>query len=534
MTTKLITLIFILLLVNCSQSLRKSKSNTSPDLVFTSKGGLRGIVYDSHRVFYGIPFASAPVNELRWESPVEPKDWKHIRDATHQKPQCAQRCSLGDGACSEVGTSEDCLYLDVFTPRNANSNSKLPVIVFFPGGGFVVGSGSVKLYDATKFANSSVIFVNTNYRLGVLGFLGTDLMSGNYGFLDQIKALEWVNKNIEAFGGDKTKVTIFGESAGSLSVATHMVSPYSKPYFHAAILSSTPFSTGLKDKSKARGYATRFANFINCNVEDITCLRSKSMEEILDAQAKVRMQVGEKVLDTFTIWAPIVDGDIIPKQPLTAAKDGEVHNVPTIIGNVYDEGIIFVYLTHPNKINPRLYPKYLSLMFPLTWSQIITKYPASGKDARPALSRVINDYLFRCPDRYFLNKLVKSSKHKEPVYHYFYSHIKSSGHPLEHCDGRVCHGTELSVFFNSYEAMGEELTQYEREMAVSINNYFVNFAKTHNPSEGLKVPIDWSPVSKSQNVTLVIDDGFELDHDKITNDPKCDMFDRLSYGGYTK
>ncbi|EGC34125.1 hypothetical protein DICPUDRAFT_98336 [Dictyostelium purpureum] len=536
---KIITLFLILLLVNISIAAKRRvvKTYNDPELVFTPKGAIRGIVHDTHRVFYGVPFAKPPINALRWENPVEAKDWRYIKSATQQKPECAQRCNLGDGACSEVGTSEDCLYLDVFTPRNANPESKLPVIVFIPGGAFSVGSGAVPLYDASKFANSSVIFVNTNYRLGVFGFLGTDLLSGNFGFLDQIKALEWVHNNIESFGGDKAQVTIYGQSAGSFSVATHLVSPYSKPYFQAAILSSTPLTIGLKDKSTARGFATRFANKVGCsNVEDIDCLRSKTMDEVLEAQEQVKLQLGDKILDAFTIWSPVVDGDVIPKQPLTAIKDGETHSVPTIIGDVQDEGILFVYLAFKKKVSPLLYPGYLSSMFPLTWGRVLLKYPASGTDARPALARVINDYLFRCSGRYHVNKLVaKQISESSPlVYHYQYNHVKSIGHSFEPCNGHVCHGTELSLFFNSFNMVNEDLEDVEVDLAESLNNYIVNFAKTHNPNQGdLDTPLVWEPVSKSKNRTLVIQDGFEL-LDKTTVDPKCDLFDSLSYRGYTK
>ncbi|EGC34124.1 hypothetical protein DICPUDRAFT_80131 [Dictyostelium purpureum] len=495
---KILTFVFILLLINVTLARRRSHfTKTDSSIVFTPKGALNGLVKDTHRVFYGVPFAQPPVDDYRWIDPIDVKEWKHIRDATQQKPECAQRCTLGEGACSPLGPSEDCLYLDVFTPRNANPESKLPVIVFIPGGAF------------------------------------SDLLSGNFGFLDQIKALEWVNQNIEAFGGDKTKVTIYGQSAGAFSVATHLVSPYSKPYFQAAILSSTPLTLGVKEKSIARGFAKRFNKHLGCpDVDDLECLRSKSMDEVLEAQSKVKynMLLGDNILDAFTIWSPILDGNVIPKQPLTAIKDGETHDVPTIIGDVKDEGIIFINLAFPNGLSQLIYNTTVGLLFPGNKNNILSLYPGQAGDSSAACSNLMNDYLFQCPGRYHVNQLV--AKHNSPVYHYYYAHVKSTGGPAPICDGNVCHGEELSLVFNSYELMDEDLDDDEIDMAQTLNNYIVNFATTHNPNQGIKVPT-WEPVLSTKNRTLVIVDDFQS-LDKTSNNPKCDLLDSTSYRGYTK
>ncbi|KAN0036008.1 hypothetical protein ACTA71_005306 [Dictyostelium dimigraforme] len=526
---KLFVFILLLLIVNISLARKRSyiKKNDN-SVVVTQLGAVKGIVEDTHRVFYGIPFAQPPVNQLRWEDPIDLKPWENVKETLTQKPQCAQKCNLGPGVCSEIGTSEDCLYLDVFTPKDSNENSKHPVIVYIPGGAFSVGTGAVPLYDATKFAQSSVIVVNINYRLGVLGFMGTDLMHGNFGFLDQIKALEWVYNNIESFGGNKEMITIWGESAGAFSVAAHLTSTYSRQYFNAAISSSSPLTVGLKDKTTARGVATRFAKNVDCGIEDLACLRSKTMDEILDAQEEVGLSFGDKILDAFTIWSPVIDGDIIPMQPLTAVKEGKTYDVPTIIGSVKNEAIPFIYSFFKNNVGIDYYRILVGIVFPLNSGKILPLYPGAprGQDCRPVLSDLITDYLFRCPDRYHALKIAK--KNTSPTYHFQYVHVKSTGHSLDACDDKVCHGTELSLFFNSYELMGEKLDNDEKELANDINNYIVNFATSHNPNTGLQVPIEWKPVTSTQNSTLIMETTFES-KDTFTNDPKCNVLDLTYY-----
>ncbi|EGC36530.1 hypothetical protein DICPUDRAFT_91822 [Dictyostelium purpureum] len=522
-----ITLLF--LFINISLAKRRSYlTNTDASIAFTEYGAIKGLVRDTHRVFYGIPFAQPPEGRLRWEVPIDPIPWTNIKETTTQKKQCAQRCNLGPGVCSSIGTSEDCLYLDVFTPKDANPDSNLPVIVYCPGGAFTVGTGAVPLYDGTKFAQSNVILVNINYRLGTFGFLRTDLIPGNYGFLDQVKALEWVNKNIAAFGGNKNKVTLWGESAGAFSVATHLTSTYSRQYFHAAISFSSPLTIGLKDKATARGFSEKFIDNIGCKRDDLSCLRGKSMEEVLDAQETVRPGLTDSPLDAFTIWSPVIDEVIIPMQPLVAAKLGKAYDVPTIIGNVKDEAIQFVYAFSQSIIKPLEYRFLVSIVFPLQQSNILPLYPAApiGQDCRPILSELMNDYLFRCQDRYYLNRFV--DHHNSPVYHYNYVHVKSTEHAFEPCDGKSCHGNELSLFFNTYEKMNENLTPDERELAEDLNNYIVNFATNHNPNTGLPVPVNWPAVTKTRNSTLIIDVD-PVVRDVTTNDARCDALDLTYY-----
>ncbi|KAK5580623.1 hypothetical protein RB653_000645 [Dictyostelium firmibasis] len=541
---KIIILLIVLLFVSfdftftvAKKSGRKGVRALSDNEVLLSDGPIRGTTIDSHRVFYGIPFASPPIGELRYEDPQPPKPWNYVRDGTKQREQCIQKCELGDGSCSEVGTSEDCLYLDVFIPRNISPGSKVPVMVFIPGGAFTQGTGSCPLYDSSKFANSSVIVVNVNYRLGVLGFLCTNILSGNFGFLDQVMALDWVQENIEVFGGDKDQVTLYGQSAGAFSVAAHLSSEKSAGKFHRAILSSSPFTVGLKSQTVARGFAQRFSNKIGCDIEDIDCHRSKSPEEVLAIQREVSLKFGDKILDAFTIWSPVVDDVNINGQPLTMIKEGTTHDVPTIIGDVQDEARIFVYMLFKKNVLPISYKTMVRVLFGLlNGNKVLDLYPSPGflQDCRPILSKLLTDYLFRCPGRY---SVVKSAQLNEsPVFHYFYNHVSSAGHSLEQCEGMVCHGSELPMVFNTYESgFDQDLDEDEKLFAEELNNYFANFVKYGNPSQpnGLPTPKVWSPTTKTTNTSLIMKVGFET-KDIISNDPKCDLFDKISYNGYTK
>jgi para-nitrobenzyl esterase len=214
------------------------------DTVKTANGVLEGTLNPATgiRMFKGIPFAQPPVGDLRWKEPQPPKNWAGVRQADQFGPRCAQRAVFGDMNFRSNGMGEDCLYLNIWTPAKSG-NAKLPVLVYFYGGGFFAGDGSEPRYDGESLASKGIVMVTLSYRLDILGFFSRPELtkesphhaSGNYGLLDQHAALLWVKRNIAAFGGDPNKITIGGESAGSLSVSAQMASPLSKDLIAGAI-----------------------------------------------------------------------------------------------------------------------------------------------------------------------------------------------------------------------------------------------------------------------------------------------------------
>ncbi len=332
----------------------------SSTLVTIADGQLQGELDGASRRFLGIPFAQPPVGELRWKAPVPNQPWEGVRDATEFGDSCAQLDSLQGGASD----SEDCLYLNVWTPEPAPAEP-LPVMVWFHGGGNETGSTSDEVplgvgglfYDGRSLAEShGVVVVTTNYRLGPLGFFhdpalaGEESPAGNQGLLDQRRALEWVRDNIAAFGGDPDRVTIFGESAGSLDVCLQVVSPGSAGLFHRAISQSGGCTTRMDEPADREAGAAAFAEAMGCAeaADVLACLREVPAGELLalppiDGAPPEELPGGPGYQGGTPRWSfgPIVDGEVIPDQPRALFDQGDVADVPYILGSNTDEGTLF-------------------------------------------------------------------------------------------------------------------------------------------------------------------------------------------------
>jgi len=234
--------LFFLLSLTLTASVAIAQLNGEAPRVKITNGTLEGINESGIKTFKGVPFAAPPAGDLRWKEPQPVKDWTGVRKADKFGPRAMQLPVFGDMNFRSDGMNEDCLYLNVWTPAKTG-NEKLPVLVYFYGGGFMAGDGSELRYDGESMARRGIVTVTVNYRLGIFGFLSHPELtkesphhaSGNYGLLDQSAALQWVQKNIASFGGDPKKVTIAGESAGSFSVSAQMASPLSKNIIAGAI-----------------------------------------------------------------------------------------------------------------------------------------------------------------------------------------------------------------------------------------------------------------------------------------------------------
>src|SRR3954471_1322930 len=254
----------------------------------TDKGPVRGIPTAETNQYLGIPYAKPPVGNLRWRAPSPVPRWKGPRNATSFGPHCAQT----ESPFGSASTSEDCLYLNVFTPngKNGKGHAKdLPVMVWLHGGGMVVGESDD--YDPTRLMSQGRIVVTVNYRLGFLGFLAHPALSaeaggasGDYGLMDQQAALRWVQRNIQKFGGDRDDVTIFGESAGGLSVHSQLASPLSAGLFDRAIVQSGAYSLSQPSLASAEARGATLADTVGCPDQTAACLRSVPVETVLANQ----------------------------------------------------------------------------------------------------------------------------------------------------------------------------------------------------------------------------------------------------------
>src|SRR6516162_652163 len=321
------------------------------DEVTIDSGRLRGTSNADHTVlmFKGIPFAAPPVGQLRWKAPQPAKPWSGVRAADKFGPACLQTDVFGDIFFRDAQPSEDCLNLNVWLPASAMAGAKLPVFVWFYGGGFVAGGNSERRYDGENLAQKGIIVVEPNYRLGVFGFFSHPELSkesghnssGNYGFLDQVAALEWVVKNIAAFGGDPRNITIGGESAGSLSVSALMASALSRNLFQKALGESGAFFPSgsesgmqLNPLSRSEQFGVKFADSLGAH--SLAEMRAKPANDLLQAAAQ-----HNRGFD----FGPNVDGYFLPVEVEAIYARGEQSHVPLLAGWNADEGKMQVLLT---------------------------------------------------------------------------------------------------------------------------------------------------------------------------------------------
>ena len=309
------------------------------DQVATDKGVVEGTASaDSKaRIFKGIPFAAPPVGALRWKAPQPVASWTGVRKAAEFGSRCMQGHIYNDMIFRDPGPSEDCLYLNVWTPA-ASAQEKLPVMVWIYGGGYSAGAASEPRQDGENLARKGVVVVSMNYRLGVFGFFVHPELakesghgsSGNYGLMDQVAALQWVQSNIAAFGGDPGNVTIFGESAGSFSVSAQMASPLAQGLFQRAIGESGAFFSAtldLKPLVKAEEDDAKFAEAVGAPT--LEALRAKPADELL----KVALRQGGGVR-----FAPDIDGWFFPETAYAIYAAGKQSHVPLLAGWNADEG----------------------------------------------------------------------------------------------------------------------------------------------------------------------------------------------------
>ncbi len=458
------------------------------------------------RKFLGIPFAAPPSGQLRWRSPQAPQPWRAVRDASQPGSACPQSPSFfGPASCSE-----DCLYLNVYAPRNRKN--PLPVIVWIHGGDFISGSGSD--YDGSALVQAGgVIVVTLNYRLGIFGFLShpaldlesSDGNSGNYGLMDQQFALHWVQDNIDAFGGDPDNVTVAGESAGGLSILTHLASPAAAGLFHKAIIQSGGYRLAWPSQRDANVTGAQLARELGCRWTPVRCLRNFTVEELLDAQDSAMATSIQSLL----MWGPHIGGDLLPEQPLIAIRNGTFNRVPVIMGTNNDEGRMFIAFSYDlagGPVTADTYPEIVNEVYgPIAKPLVLAMYPADDY-ANPdlAFATLFGDSGLSCTS--FIIQWALSKQVDTYVYEFSDEDAPQVFlPPIASFDYGATHGSELPYLFpdiqgHEYGLGPAMLDDDQQQLADTMLSFWTRFALTGNPN-GKDLPV-WSPYAIGQDNIL--------------------------------
>lgn len=512
----------VLLTIQLAQlAMSQSGNTTKSPQVKTANGIVEGMTEPSGvQAFKGIPFAQPPVGELRWKEPQPVKNWEGVHKVQKFGPRAMQNAVFGDMGFRSDGMSEDCLYLNVWRPAG-QTKEKLPVLVYFYGGGFIAGDGSEGRYDGESMAAKGMVSLTVNYRLGVFGFFASSELtkesphhaSGNYGYLDQAAALQWVKQNIAAFGGDPDKVTIAGESAGSLSVSALMASPLSKNLFAAAIgesgsvLGTLP-PVPLADAEQA---GMKFTEHVG----------AKSLAELRNIPAEKLLGFTDK--PGVPRFMSALDGYFFPKSPMEVYKAGEQSHVPLLAGWNSEE---MNYKALLGKESPTVenYTKAVQKLYGENADKVLKEYAASSDaEVEQVATDLAGDRFIGFGTWKWADMQSKTGGGK-PVYRYYFAHPRPAmtpemGNAAPGLAGGITktenanpvkaalpkgavHSAEIeyamgNLSYNKVYAW----TPDDHKVSEVMQNYFANFVKTGNPNgQGLQ---EWKPVVNSGNVPFM-------------------------------
>lgn len=456
---------FIISFVSC-----KREPEATLGQVKIDDGIVQGSVEDSLTIFKGIPFAAPPVGDLRWKAPQPVKPWEGIKETTEFGPAPIQ-------GNDQNGKSEDCLYLNIWTPATS-PDEKIPVLVWIYGGGFSFGATSEPVYDGAALAKKGVVLVSIAYRVGQIGFLAhpelsaenPDKISGNYGILDQIAGLQWVKDNIAAFGGDPNKVTIFGESAGGISVSMLCASPLAKGLFQGAISQSggsfgpsrpiTFPGENMKTLSTAEQEGLDYAEKVEAN--SIQDLRNTPIDEL-----PMGMGMGGA-------W-PIIDGHVIPDDQYKLYEQGKFNDVPVLIGYNSDEGASFSREKTPEEFIANVENRYGQFS-----RDLLEAYPV-GENSVPKTARdLARDAAFGWHTWSWAR--LQSQKGNSKVYYYYFDQHPEYPKDSEQFGYGSPHGQEVAYVFQNLEQNNPNLSASDRAISEAMGTYWTNFTKFGNPN----------------------------------------------------
>ena len=459
-----------------------SMSAHADDLQVTvDTGGLVGLASrdGAVRSFKGIPYAAPPVGALRWRSPQPVGAWQGTREAMRLPPACPQPSPPPGGFYQREyfqtaeAQSEDCLYLNVWTPAPPGA-APLPVMVFFHGGGLALWSGSMPSSDGSQLARKGAVVVTLNFRLGAFGFLAhpelngetPNNVSGNYGLLDQLAALRWVQKNIAAFGGDPARVTIFGQSAGGAAVGYAMASPLAKGLFRRAIVQSSSLAAGFGGGGPTRKLSQAEEGgkklLAELGAPSVAALRAMPASEIV-------AKIGRR-FDAFAL-GPVIDGWLLPRDIPDAVATGQLNNTELLIGTAANEG---TQLFPPT--TPEAFQKTFAQRFGVMAEPIAALYTVTDTDtANAAQDQILSDYwaaVARTVARL-------SAKHGRPAWVYSFNRAAPGSDPVK---VGAFHCAELVYVFGTQNTVDRPWETVDRQLAELMSSYWVRFAATGNPN----------------------------------------------------
>ena len=509
----------------------------------TTQNGMIEGNYDTKtgiQTYFGIPFAKPPVGDLRWKDPQPVVSWKGVKETKHFGPRPMQVLIWGDMNSRSNGVSEDCLYLNVWTPATRNTKN-LPVLVYFYGGGNVAGDASEPRYDGETMAKKGIVVITCNYRLNVFGnFAHPELSaesahqsSGNYGYYDQLAALQWVKNNIASFGGDPNHVTIAGESAGSIAVSYQMASPLAKGLVHAAIgesgagIEPTMAPVTLQEAEKT---GKDFAD--KAGVHSLKALRALSARDLY-----------EMYVESKTFGFPVVlDGYFLPKYLNQIFNAKEQAQIPLLVGwnsaetpgSAFMQGQPYTVENYINKVKAA---------FPNNASEILNLYPAhSEKEAELSATALSSDGFIAYSTWKWFDLHRKNSS--QPVYRYLYSKLRPAlvdanlvsglaGGTISKKEAAAAppalgapHACEIEYCMGNLHLIKEYAwTPDDYQVSETMNSYFANFIKSYNPNGG-NLP-EWNVATSNDPTPPVMVIDVKSRTEKALHDARYEYLDKL-------
>lgn len=485
------------------------------EVIEVTGGSISGTVEKGVRAYKGIPYAAPPVGDLRWRAPQKVVSWSGVKECVDYSDDCPQAIYPAGSfyARPARSQSEDCLYLNVWSTTE-EGDAPQAVMVWIHGGALTRGSGAIDVYNGAQLAKQGVVVVTINYRLGALGYLAHPELSaesavkssGNYGVLDQIAALKWVQANIAKFGGDANRVTIFGESAGSWSVCTLQATPLAKGLFHRAIGQSGGVFGAMASLDDAEGAGAGYGEALAGSGASLADMRTKSASEVIAAFETYRGGT----------WRSVVDGWVFPTDVRTIFEEGKQHNVPVMLGSNSDEGTSLTGNRGPTTLAA------LKSAAEGQYGALSDRYlEVYGTDDAGALDGYLagfRDGIFTWQMRSWARLM---STVDSPAYLYYFTHVPSR--PDKEKWGSY-HAAEIAYAFRNVSVFAYPNLKEDFETSDAVSAFWVNFAKTGDPNgEGLP---EWTEYDAESEPYMELNASPEQGNHLLQDE--CDFFDALN------